>query len=90
MADFSFSRAGLQELTNGFSANLKETKETFEAVKKEFVEIQSKWQGGDSENATIIFSKINESFNKISENLEGADRFIQQKAEAFNNLRFNG
>ena len=90
MAEFSFSRAGLAELTSNFNANLKQTKATFEGIKSEFLEIEGKWQGGDSENATAIFKRISESLDKISANLDNADTFIQQKAEAFNNLRFNG
>lgn len=88
MADFSFSRAGLTELTEEFSANLKATKETFDAVKKEFTEINEKWTGGDSENATAIFTKINNSLNNIAGDLDNADRFIKEKADAFNSLHF--
>lgn len=90
MTDFSFSRAGLAELTSNFSTNLKNTKLTFDAIKNEFFEIEGKWQGGDSENATVIFKRIGDSLDKISANLGNADSFIQQKAEAFNNLRFHG
>ena len=90
MSEFSFSRTGLTELTNNFSANLKDTKTTFAEIKSQFTSIESQWQGGDSEKATAIFHKINESFDKIGQDLEDADRFIQSKAEAFNNLHFNG
>ena len=90
MADFSFSRSHLSELTVDFSANLKETKATFEAIKSEFITIESQWQGGDSEKATMIFKKIGTSLDKISNNLNEADRFIQQKADGFNNLHFTG
>lgn len=89
MAEFSFSRAGLAELTAEFSANLKATKETFDAVKKEFTDINEKWTGGDSENATVIFSKINIALNNITSDLENADYFIKEKADAFNSLHFN-
>ena len=89
MADFSFSRAGLAELTTEFTTNLKATKNTFDAVKREFVEIEGKWTGGDSENATIIFKKISTALDQISSDLDNADHFIKEKADAFNELHFN-
>ena len=90
MTGYSFSRAGLAELTSNFSTNLKNTKLTFDAIKNDFLDIEGKWQGGDSENATLIFKRIRDSIDKISANLDNADSFIKNKAEAFNNLRFHG
>lgn len=89
MSDFSFSRAGLAELTNEFTTNLKSTKDTFAAVKNEFTEIEGKWTGGDSENATVIFRSISANLDKIASDLDNADRFIKEKADAFNGLHFN-
>ena len=89
MSEMSFSRAGLAELTEEFSSNLKSTQQTFEAVKKEFLEIKGKWIGGDSENASMIFNKIGNALNSIEGDLIEADSYIKQKADAFNQLHFN-
>ena len=85
----SFSREHLMELTGKFNENLVNIRETLTSIKDEFTNICEKWQGGQNENAKISINKINEAFAMIEADLTEADKYINEKAEAFNGLRFN-
>lgn len=85
----SWSNEHLMDVTQRFNDNLVNIRETLDSIKAEFTKICEQWQGGQSENAKISINRINEAFDKIEADLTNADKFINEKANAFAGLKFN-